>query len=110
MATLATKVELYLKAKGKDSEAEFMSDRVRVTDNGSGPFIEAWDVVGVDKPTDEQLATYNTDATKSENNAVIRDTRKKAYGDLGDQLDEIYKDIDAWKTRIKKVKDDNPKG
>ena len=34
---------------------------------------------------------------------------KSAYGDIGDQLDEIYKDIDAWKTRIKKIKDDNPK-
>jgi len=34
---------------------------------------------------------------------------KAAYGDIGDQLDEIYKDIDAWKTRIKAVKDANPK-
>ena len=24
-------------------------------------------------------------------------------------LDEIYKDIDAWKTRVKAVKDGNPK-
>jgi hypothetical protein len=32
-----------------------------------------------------------------------------AYGDIGDQLDEIYKDMDAWKTRIAKVKADNPK-
>ena len=40
----------------------------------------------------------------------IRSTRKSAYGDIGDQLDEIYKDIDAWKARIKKIKDDNPKG
>ena len=29
--------------------------------------------------------------------------------DIGEQLDEIYKDIDAWKARIKKIKDDNPK-
>ena len=42
-------------------------------------------------------------------NNKVRDTRRAAYGDIGDQLDEIYKDIDAWKTRIKKIKDDNPK-
>ena len=44
-----------------------------------------------------------------ETNNTVRATRKAAYGDIGDQLDEIYKDMDAWKARIKKVKDDNPK-
>ena len=39
----------------------------------------------------------------------IKDKRKFEYGSIGDQLDEIYKDIDAWKARVKKVKDDNPK-
>jgi len=39
----------------------------------------------------------------------VRGTRKTAYGDIGDQLDEIYKDIDAWKSRIKAIKDSNPK-
>jgi L-rhamnose isomerase len=56
-----------------------------------------------------ELNALATNATKENNNAVIRDTRKKSYGDIGDQLDEIYKDIDAWKARIKKIKDDNPK-
>ena len=42
-------------------------------------------------------------------NNKVRDTRSTAYGDIGDQLDEIYKDIDVWETRIKKIKDDNPK-
>ena len=59
--------------------------------------------------TDSQLDALDSDATKSENNAVIRATRKASYGDIGEQLDEIYKDIDAWKARIKKIKDDNPK-
>ena len=44
-----------------------------------------------------------------ENNNTIRATRKSAYGDIGEQLDEIYKDIDAWKARIKSIKDANPK-
>ena len=64
---------------------------------------------GLAKPTDAQLTSADTQATKDENNHVIRRTRKAAYGDIGEQLDEIYKDIDAWKARIKKIKDDNPK-
>ena len=51
----------------------------------------------------------NVDFSKDESNNVVRSTRRVAYGDIGDQLDEIYKDIDAWKARIKKIKDDNPK-
>jgi hypothetical protein len=27
-----------------------------------------------------------------------------------EQLDEIYHNIDAWKTRIQSIKDNNPKG
>tara|TARA_R100000808_G_C2133449_1_gene142171 strand:- start:1145 stop:1402 length:258 start_codon:yes stop_codon:yes gene_type:complete len=38
-----------------------------------------------------------------------RDARIAAYGKIGDQLDEIYKDIDAWKDRIKTIKEKYPK-
>ena len=31
------------------------------------------------------------------------------YGDIGDQLDEIYSNIETWKARIKSIKDANPK-
>jgi len=61
------------------------------------------------KPTDSQLNALASNATKELNNHVIRKTRKKSYGDIGEQLDEIYKDIDAWKARIKSIKDANPK-
>lgn len=45
------------------------------------------------------------------------DARIAEYGSIGDQLDMIYKDIDAgklnkngaWYKLIKKVKEDNPK-
>ena len=37
------------------------------------------------------------------------DGRLAGYGNISDQLDEIFHDIDAWKTRIAKVKSDNPK-
>ena len=101
------KVKLYLEANSK-TETEF-DNNILLQDDGSGGYIKTWNVSGVAKPTDTQLNSYATNATKELNNADIRDTRRLAYGNIGDQLDEIYKDIDAWKTRIKAVKDANPK-
>tara|TARA_X000001382_G_scaffold74456_1_gene52053 strand:- start:1057 stop:1389 length:333 start_codon:yes stop_codon:yes gene_type:complete len=109
MSKIGTKVQLYLTANGKDYETEHTAGNVIVMDNGDGAFIHTWNVDGLTKPTDSQLDALDSDATKSENNAGIRATRKTSYGDIGEQLDEIYKDIDAWKARIKKIKDDNPK-
>ena len=107
MDNLYYKTKLYLEANSK-TEAEFDSNIVLQND-GSGDYIKTWNVSGVSKPTNSQLNALATNATKELNNAVIRNTRKKSYGDIGEQLDEIYKDIDAWKARIKKIKDDNPK-
>jgi hypothetical protein len=107
MDNLYYKTKLYLEANSK-TEAEFESNIVLQND-GSGDYIKTWNVSGVTKPTDSQLNALATNATKELNNAGVRSTRKTAYGDIGEQLDEIYKDIDAWKARIKKIKDDNPK-
>ena len=104
MTQLSTKIKLYLKANSKTWD----DTKVSLQDDGSGAYIKVWDY-DIAKPTDEQLATYNSAATTEENNNVIRSTRKVAYGDIGDQQDEIYKDIDAWKARIKSIKDANPK-
>jgi len=109
MSNLATKVQLYLEANSKDFDTEFSAGNLLIQDDGTGAVIKVWNVDGLTKPTDSQLNALDTDATKSENNAVIRAKRKTSYGDIGEQLDEIYKDIDAWKARIKKIKDDNPK-
>ena len=108
MADLATKIELYCKANGKKAIFEknvFLMDK----GDGKGSFIDKWSVDGLTKPTDEQLASYETTGNTVEANNKVRMTRKLSYGDIGEQLDEIYKDIDAWKARIKKIKDDNPK-
>ena len=107
MDNLYYKTKLYLEANSK-TEAEFDSNIVLQND-GSGDYIKTWNVSGVSKPTDSQLNALATNATKELNNAVIRNTRKKSYGDIGEQLDEIYKAIAAWKAGIKKIKDDNPK-
>ena len=110
MASLSTKVALYCTANSKT--ANFGPEgNVSLQDDsdGKGPYIKSWSVDGLDKPTDEQLASYETAGNTEETNNTVRATRKAAYGDIGDQLDEIYKDMDAWKARIKKIKDDNPK-
>ena len=106
MANLSTKIKLYAKANGVNS-IDFLSD-VRLQNDTGTDYIKEWNL-DIAKPTDEQLATYNSAATTEENNNTIRATRKSAYGDIGEQLDEIYKDIDAWKARIKSIKDANPK-
>ena len=64
---------------------------------------------GIPSQSDQDDWTTEYENAKIEENEVIRATRKSAYGDIGDQLDEIYKDIDAWKARIKSIKDANPK-
>ena len=109
MATIVTKIKKYLEANSKTWNAEQNNIEVRNESNGNGDYIHTWDVSGLDKPTDSQLASYETAGNTEESNNTVRATRKVAYGDIGDQLDEIYKDIDAWKARIKKIKDDNPK-
>ena len=75
------------------------------------PVITFWDAtaLGKAKPTIDKLNALDTQATALENEEKIKYTRKVAYGDIGEQLDEIYKDIDAWKARIKSIKDANPK-
>lgn len=110
MAQLSSKIQMYCSNMGVAS-VDFQKDVMlqdEMIDGVSNPYIKEWNL-GIAKPTDEQLASYEADADKQEQNNQIRATRKAEYGDIGDQLDEIYKDIDAWKTRIAKVKADNPK-
>ena len=106
MASLYTKVCLYLEANSKSWD----DAKILLQDDGSGPYIKEWNIDGLDKPSDSQIASYETAGNTTESNNTVRKIRRKEYGDIGDQLDEIYKDIDAWKTRINKIKDDNPKG
>ena len=110
MASLSTKVRLYCAANSKT--VVFGSEgnvRLQNDADGKGDYIASWSVDGLDKPTDAQLASYDTAGNTDEKNNTVRSTRKKEYGDIGEQLDEIYKDIDAWKARIKSIQDANTK-
>ena len=109
MANLSTKIKMYCDANGV-SEVDFTKDVMLQDDSdGNGAYIKEWNL-DIAQPTDAQLSAHETAANTEEANNTVRSTRRTAYGDIGEQLDEIYKDIDAWKARIKSIKDANPKG
>tara|TARA_B100000073_G_scaffold288266_1_gene250354 strand:- start:58 stop:387 length:330 start_codon:yes stop_codon:yes gene_type:complete len=108
MAQISTKIKLYCKANGV-ANVDFMKDVMLQDDSdGKGAYIKEWNL-DIAQPTEAQLSAQESAANTEEANNNVRATRKAAYGDIGDQLDEIYKDIDAWKARIQKIKTDNPK-
>jgi hypothetical protein len=108
MANLSTKIKMYCDANGV-SEVDFLENVMLQDDSdGKGAYIKEWNL-DIAQPTDAQLSAHETAADTEEANNQVRATRKAAYGDIGEQLDEIYKDIDAWKARIKSIKDNNPK-
>ena len=94
-----------------DLNAEISKDNVVIQNDmdGNGEYIKTWNVSGKSKPTASQLNGVASDAETHITNIKVKKTRKRSYGALSDQLDEIYHDIDAWKTRIKSIKDSNPK-
>ena len=108
------RIEAYLGRK-------FTVDEITISNDGKSDsvnYISYWsNKVEKAKPTEDQLI-----ALKSEGDAIIQSKkvkfkRRKSYGDIGDQLDMLYKDmlagkLDAtgeWAKAIKKVKYDNPK-
>ena len=108
MANLSTKIKIYCEANGV-SNVDFTKDVMLQDDSdGNGARIVHWGL-SISQPTDAQLTEHETSANTEEANNTVRSTRRTAYGDIGEQLDEIYKDIDAWKARIKSIKDNNPK-
>ena len=108
MAQLSTKIKLYCEANGV-SNVDFTKDVMLQDDSdGKGAYIKEWNL-DIAQPTSAQLDSYETDGNTAESNAQVDATRRAEYGSWNDQLDEIYHDIDAWKTRIASVKSNNPK-
>ena len=108
MAQLSTKIKLYCDANGV-SNVDFTKDVMLQDDSdGNGAYIKEWNL-DIAQPTSAQLDSYETAGNTAESNATVDATRREAYGSWNDQLDEIYHDIEAWKTRIAGVKSKNPK-
>ena len=90
---LWVQVKLYLEANGKTWENEFETlNNIQLRDLGDGTaFINRWDVDGLAKPTNDQLAALATQAQKDSNNIVAVKKRKQEYPELGDIIDALFK-------------------
>ena len=109
MASLFTKTKLYIEA----NSSTWDDTKVSLQDDGSGPYIKTW-TYSFDKPTDEQIASYETAGNTAETNAGIDSTRRSQYGTWQEQMEMIYKDqkngTSTFKDHCDKVRSDNPKG
>ena len=112
MASLHTKVKLYIEA----NSATWDNTKVSLQNDGSGDYIKSW-TYSFTKPTDSQLATYETAGNTAESNHSIDIKRKTEYLSWQEQLDKLYHDINdgkldktgSWYKHIKAVKDANSK-
>ena len=110
MASLSSKIKEYAKANGVAS-VDFMSDVMLQDDsNGQGAYIKEWNSEGLEKPTDEQLATYESVANTAESNAQVIANRKAAYGSVETQIENIIeKGLEFEQNRVADIKTANPK-
>ncbi len=107
MANLDTKIKLYA-----NQEIDFTKD-VLLQDDGKGAYIKEWNL-DIAKPTDTQLASYETAGNTTEALQTVLNTRARAYPSIQEQLDMQYWDkvngTTTWEDAVAKVKSDNPKG
>jgi hypothetical protein len=109
MASLFTKTKLYIEA----NSSTWDNTKVSLQNDGSGDYIKTW-TYSFDKPTDSQLASYETAGNTTETNDGIDATRRSQYGTWQEQMEMIYKDqkngTSTFKDHCDKVRSDNPKG
>jgi len=114
MASLSTKVKLYLQANSKTWDDTKVS--LQNNSDGNGDFIASWSY-NIAEPTADQLASYETAGNTAETAQAVLNKRAREYKELKEQLDLLYHDMVAdkgdktgeWFKHIKAVKDANPK-
>ena len=76
-------------------ELKFPRANFQVGDHGqgSGPEIVEWNVLGIDRPTQDQIDQWAIDLELPYRQQQAVNAR--VYPKLGDQLDMIYKDLKA---------------
>jgi hypothetical protein len=102
---MATKAEHIISMKSENSELfkNVNGTRIKLTDSEYNAQIDEW---ATNATTDDVRSNI---VTNGGTHADYKQIRKQAYlstlGDWGDQLDMIYHDIDAWKVKVKVIKD-----
>ena len=112
MASLHTKVKLYIEA----NSATWDDTKVSLQNDGSGDYIKTWSY-SFTKPTDSQIASYETAGNTAETLSGVLNKRRTEYLSWQEQLDKLWHDINdgkldktgSWYKHIKAVKDANSK-
>ena len=115
MASLYTKTKLYIEANSDTWDNTKVS--LQNDGDGNGDYIKTW-TYSFSKPTDSQIASYETAGNTVETLSDVLSKRKTEYLSWQEQLDKLYHDIDdgkldktgSWYKHIKAVKDANSKG
>ena len=112
MASLFTKTKLYIEA----NSATWDDTKVSLQNDGEGDYIKDWSY-SFSKPTNSQIASYETAGNNAETLSGVLNKRKIEYLSWQEQLDKLYHDINdgkldktgSWYKHIKAVKDANSK-
>ena len=112
MASLYTKTKLYIEA----NSATWDNTKVSLQNDGSGDYIKTW-TYSFTKPTDSQIASYETAGNTAETLSGVLNKRRTEYLSWQEQLDKLWHDINdgkldktgSWYKHIKAVKDANSK-
>ena len=112
MAQLSTKIKLYIEANSNTWD----DTKVSLQNDGAEDYIKTW-TYSFSKPTDSQIASYETAGNTAEALSGVLNKRQTEYLTWQEQLDLLYHDMAAdkgdktgeWFKHIKAVKDANSK-
>ena len=103
MADLSNKIKIFL-----GTEVDFIND-VKLQNDGDGDYIKEWNLDSP-QPTESELNAVEDDADKLERNNIVITKRKRLYGSLEQQIENIIENgLQAETDRVNQIKTDNPK-
>ena len=106
MASLKTKVELYLGREFTDKECFITTAH----ETNWETKIVKWTIAEKEQPTQEQLDALEAEATTKDNNKQAIRNRLSEYGNPYEQLQYITENgIEAWQTKVSEIKTKYPK-
>jgi len=110
MASLPTKIKLYVESNNKTVDFNPLTGNVLVQNIGNGDEIANWNIEGLEQPTDAQLNVLETQADDYEFNLGQIAKRKAEYGTAEKQMENIIENgLEAEQTRVNNIKTKYPK-